>query len=78
MERCLTWPSTLFSLLVRNRYLLVANLGSSPESLSPVATMYQMGKVEVDTTGARQPGDDVIMTQSSLLPGEAIVVKLPK
>ncbi len=68
----------------RNRYILVANFGDSDAGLEAVGRMYSAGKLVVDTSGRHEEaetggdGEDVVIKEMSLSPGNAYVFKLPK
>ncbi len=62
----------------RNRYLLVANFGSSGAGLQAVADMYSAGELLVDTTGDLEVGVQQDIDEVVLQPGHALVFKLPK
>jgi len=64
----------------RNRYVLVANFGEEHVNLEPVGQIYSGGELVLDTSKTLENGEENYVKFSSvdLLPGEAIVIKLPK
>ncbi len=62
----------------RNRYLLMANFGSSATDLQAVADMYSAGELLVDTAGDLEVGVQLKLEHAILHPGHALVLKLPK
>lgn len=67
----------------RHRYVLVANFGEDAANLSPVGSIYSGGELVLDTSkyaadDKEDGGEFVKFSSIDLLPGEAIVIKLPK
>jgi len=65
----------------RHRYVLVANFGEEHVNLEPVGQIYSGGELVLDTSKSLKDGDEdnkVMFSSIDLLPGEAIVIKLPK
>jgi hypothetical protein len=63
----------------RNRYVLVANFGSSPESLQAIGRIYTGGQIVLDTSGSLAELNTEVLFKQLLLPaGQAVVIKIPK
>jgi hypothetical protein len=58
---------------------LVANFGSSPESLQAIGRIYTGGTIVLDTSNSvADLNSEVLFKQLLLPPGQAVVIKIPK
>jgi len=62
----------------RNRYMVIANLGSSNVSLTPVSSLYSGGEVILDTSHLESEPTFVKFKDANLQSQQAIVIKFPK
>ena len=64
----------------RHRYVLVANFGGTETDLTPIGSIYSGGELVLDTSNDLKHllNTDIQFRSIVLLPGQAIVIKLPK
>ena len=62
----------------RNRYIIVANFGTTATSLAPVGKIYSVGELILDTSETLKVNESVLIRETSLNAGQAIILKLPK